>query len=119
MNMPWPCFHGCGYDSDCGHREIELVAWVRQVNRDEEANMRDFGLSTLALLSMSGDDRIPNAGLKPTPPVDQTALGGTELPRNVPRPVVARKPFVRAEALKRSGYNVVVSREDALALKRV
>ena len=27
MKMPWKCFHGCGLDAHCGHREPELLTW--------------------------------------------------------------------------------------------
>jgi hypothetical protein len=36
MMMPWVCFC-CGSRQDCAHREIELVVFVRQNNREQFA----------------------------------------------------------------------------------
>jgi hypothetical protein len=36
MMMPWACFC-CGSRQDCDHREIELVVFVRQNNREQFA----------------------------------------------------------------------------------
>ena len=88
----------CGSENVCAHREEELVVWW----------MSGYGKTAFVAAVV---------GRKPFGDHSED-VSPTKSAVDAPQ-VVARKPFVRAEALKRSGYNVVVSREDALALKRV
>ncbi len=86
----------CESEDVCSHREHELLVWWLAQSRE-----------------------MPIAAAKPIPPSNCAALTDREVPGNAPKAVLVRKPFVRAEALRRSGYNLAVSREDALAQRRV
>ena len=78
MKMPWKCFHGCGLDAHCGHREAELVTWWAE-------QLQHMAAKTPASSAKTGQRAIAKPAAVPT------------TPKWTP---IARKPFVRAEALR-------------------
>jgi hypothetical protein len=47
VNMPWPCAFGCGLDALCGHREPELIVWVRELEAERLRHERQAYLDSL------------------------------------------------------------------------
>jgi hypothetical protein len=54
----WACFI-CGADSECAHREVELMVWFRSVNQEQQEIERRRALNELRIEPKSATVGMP------------------------------------------------------------